>query len=323
MLIYRADHNHIVAEQWSEGQSIPADALWIDMLSPTKEEEAAIEAFLCFGIPTREEMREIELSSRLYQERDAQVMTATMLSKVDTGAPETHAVTFIITDKQLVTVRYLDTTSFRRFSARILKFSPEKHTGATLFLELFDSVIDRLADILERLDHDIERVTKKIFQRTEPKEEREVIDYQKVLEHIGRCGDLSSKSHESLVTLGRVAAYASHHKRMSVAAKEARLQSLIRDIDGLKEHGNYLTGKVNFLLDATLGMISIEQNSVFKILSVASLIFMPPTLVAGIYGMNFKMMPELDWHWGYPMAVVLMLLAGILPLAYLRKKKWL
>jgi magnesium transporter len=323
MLIYHPENNHIVATTWSPEIAIPPNTLWIDMLSPTKEEELAVEVFLGISIPTREEMREIEVSSRLYQENDALIMTATMLSKVDSGAPETHAVTFIVADKQLVTVRYIDTTSFRRFSARILKFLPEKHSGATLFLELFDSVVDRLADILERLDHDIERVTKLIFRSSNAPERKESIDYQEVLERIGRCGDLSSKSHESLVTLGRVAVYALSHKRMSATVKEARLQSISRDIDGLKEHGNYLTGKVNFLLDATLGMISIEQNTVFKILSVASLIFMPPTLVAGIYGMNFKLMPELEWHWGYPIAIGLMLLAGILPLAYLRKKKWL
>lgn len=322
MLIYHPhdQEKRIVATQWTPELTIPPNTLWIDLLSPTREEERAVEAFIAMEVPTKEEMREIEVSNRLYQEKDNLIMTATMLSKVDSGEPETHAVTFIMCDKLLVTIRYIDTTSFRRFSALTLKQSPEDQNGATLFLGVFDSVVDRLADILERLDHDIERVTKDIFR---PKAKGQKNDYQQILERIGRCGDLSSKSHESLVTLARVAAYAANHKRMLVAAKEARLLSIRKDIEGLKDHGSYLTGKVNFLLDATLGMISIEQNSVFRVLSVASLIFMPPTLVAGIYGMNFKLMPELDWHWGYPLAVLLMVLAGIIPIAYLKQRKLL
>ena len=320
MFFYSNRNGAMVREEWVSGAPIPNDVIWIDLFSPTREEEKLVEAFLGMGIPTHEEMVEIELSSRLYQEHGAQFMTATMLSKVDTGAPETHAVTFILVGARLITIRYVETTSFRRFSNVLLKLH-DGQDGAALFLLLIDTIINRVADILERLDREIDGITKLIFRRDAAAKAESDLDYQNILEKIGRCGDLASKIHESLITFGRVAGYASHNKKLAHGDDEVELNSIRKDILGLSEHGTYLTGKVNFLLDATLGMISIQQNNVFKILSVASLIFMPPTLIAGVYGMNFKLMPELEWHWGYPMAVIIMVVSAILPLAYLRQTR--
>ena len=295
----------------------------LDLLNPTIEEEKAVEDFLCVDIPTREEMHEIEVSNRLYYKDGTHYMTATMVTGVDSATPETHAVTFVLTDHVLVTVRYVDATSFRRFISTVPKLTDEQD-GVTLFLGLIESIVDRIADILERLDRDIDRITKDIFRATAvdcPKNEK--TDFQKVLQRIGRCGDLSGRIHESLVTYGRLAAYANHHKKMNMPDNQVTLDAIRKDLTGLSDNATYLTGRVQFLLDASLGMISIEQNNIFKILSVASLVFMPPTLIAGIYGMNFKLIPELEWHWGYPMAVVMMLVSGILPYAYLKKKRML
>lgn len=270
-------------------------------------------------IPTREEMSEIEVSNRLYTEHGTHYMTATMMTKVDTGAPETHAVTFMLTDHVLVSIRYTDATSFRQFIAAAPKLPLGDHDGMTLFLGLIDAIVNRMADILERLDRDIDRITKDVFRNPDHPEKKN-IDYQCVLDRIGRCGNLSSKIHQSLVTFGRVVAYSSHHKKAALPENHLQIDAIRKDIMGLSDHGTYLTGRVNFLLDATLGMISIEQNSVFRVLSIASLIFLPPTLVAGIYGMNFKLMPELEWHYGYPIALLLMVFAAILPYAYLKKR---
>jgi magnesium transporter len=324
MIVFSEENKQVVRLADANPLSIPKNTVWIDLLNPTSEEEKAVEEFLCIDIPTREEMHEIEVSNRLYYENGAHYMTATMVTKVDTLAPETHAVTFVLTGDVLVTVRYTDATSFHRFIAAAPKLPAGEHDGVSLFLGLFESIVDRMADILERLDAEIDRITKAIFRsgaKDCPKEEK--ADYQKVLERIGRCGDLSGRIHESFVTYGRVAAYALHHKKMSLPENQVTLDGIRKDIAGLSDHGTYLTGRVQFLLDATLGMISIEQNNIFKILSVASLVFMPPTLIAGIYGMNFKLIPELEWHWGYPMAVVLMIVAGVLPYAYLKQKRML
>lgn len=323
MIIFSKKNGHILMVEGNNSPDIPGDAVWIDLLRPTREQAAAVEEFLGTEIPTHEQMSEIEVSNRLQQENGIYYMTATMVTKVASGAPETHAVTFILTDSVLVTIRYVDATSFRRFTAIAPKLPAGEHDGATLFIGLIESIVNRMADILERLDRDIDGITKDIFHQTAGAPKGRKTDYQIVLDRIGRCGDLSSKVHESLVTYGRVVAYANHHKKLHMAEAHEQLEAISKDITGLGDHGTYLTGRVNFLLDATLGMISIEQNSVFRVLSVASLIFLPPTLVAGIYGMNFRSMPELDWHWGYPLAVGMMFFAAILPYAYLKRRRLL
>ncbi len=323
MQIFAEENRHVVRYELDEAGHVPGNAVWIDLLNPTREEERTVEEFLCMQIPTREEMHEIEMSSRLYQEHGAYYMTATMVTKVDSGAPETHAVTFMLTNHVLVTIRYVDATSFRRYVTNACKLPAGDHDGITLFLGLIESVVDRMADILERLDRDIDRITKEIFRNPANPEPERTADYQVVLDRIGRCGDLSSKIHESMVTYGRVMAFASHHKKMQQPERLEMLDGIRKDIAGLTDHCNYLTGRVQFLLDATLGMISIQQNSVFRVLSVASLVLMPPTLIAGIYGMNFDKIPELHWQYGYPFAVLVMLVAAIFPYAYLKKRKYL
>jgi magnesium transporter len=323
MQIFVEENRHILRHEGGDTPlAIPGNAVWIDLLTPTREEEQAVEEFLCMQIPTREEMSEIELSNRLYQEHGTFYMTATMTTKVDSSAPETHAVTFMLTNHVLVTIRYVDATSFRRFSTNATKLPTGDHDGISLFLGLMESIINRMADILERLDRDIDRITKDVFRNPETPEKKSV-DYQSVLDRIGRCGDLSSKIHESLVTFSRIVSFASHHKKIHHHGHQEALEAIRKDIAGLSDHGTYLTGRVNFLLDATLGMITIEQNGTIKIFSVASVVFLPPTLIASLYGMNFDFMPELHWELGYPMAIVMMILSAVLPYAYFKNRKWL
>lgn len=324
MIIFYEEHQQLHRLEHPDASApIPSNAVWVDLLMPTREQEQAVEAFLGFNIPTREEMSEIEISNRLYHEHGAHTMIATMLTRVDSDTPETHAVTFILTDHVLVTIRYVDATSFRRYLTNVVKMPPGDIDGPTIFMGLLQSIVNRKADILERLDRDIDRITKDIFRSAKAGKSVNNIDYTSILARIGRCGDLSSKTHESLVTFGRIAAYASHHRKLHVPEHLETIDAMRKDITGLTDHGTFLTGRVNFLLDATLGMISIAQNSVFRVLSIASLIFMPPTLVAGIYGMNFKLIPELDWQWGYPGALALMLITAILPYVYLKQRRYL
>lgn len=306
-------------KEWSPGAPIQPNTIWIDLLQPTSEQEAAVEKLLGIKVPTHEEMKEIELSNRLYQEGESLVMTASLLSKVNTGMPVTHPVTFLLAQKILVTVRYVDTTSFQRFIARVEKGRIEP-SGISYLLTALDTIVNREADILEVLDRDIDAITKIIFPI---QEEENRADYKQILGRIGRCGDLASKTHESLITLSRVAGFLTHYPQILPKKGQNELISLQKDIAGLSEHGTYLTGKVNFILDATLGMINIEQNNVFRVLSVASLVFLPPTLIAGMYGMNFHDMPELGWPYGYPMAIMLMLLAAIAPYTILKRRKLL
>jgi magnesium transporter len=190
-------------------------------------------------------------------------------------------------------------------------------------MELLDAVIDRAADILERIGGDVDQVSREIFEpESEPDRTR---SYNDILKAIGRKGDLTSKVRESLVSIGRLLLYLANEADNMRWAKEprAQLKGMQRDVQSLSDHATYLTNKIQFLLDAMLGVVSLEQNNIIKIFSVMAVVLMPPTLIASIYGMNFRNMPELEWHLGYPLAIVLMLVAAALPYVFFKWKKWL
>lgn len=301
------------------------ETVWVDLLNPTPEEERAVQAFLNIEIPTQEEMQEIELSSRLYQENGALFMTAMLVTKVDTDQPESHAVTFILTSQCLVTIRYIDPQPFRVFSYRSERLTGLQYKSEIVLIGLLEAVVDRIADVLEKVGHNIDGLTRNIFRsgRNAPAI-ADKTDFQDVLQHIGTNGDIVSKTRESLVSIIRLLTFL--NQAMTAHASTdvlVRISTLGKDLTALSDHANFLSNKVNFLLDATLGMISIEQNNIIKIFSVAAVVFLPPTLIASIYGMNFHLMPELDWPFGYPLAILLMVLSAYLPYRFFKGKGWL
>ena len=305
----------------------PANALqWADLESPTREEELEIEQ--CFGIeiPTREEMSEIEVSSRLYQEKNAFVLTTPLLVKANTDQPTTDAITFILLPHALITLRYSTPMAFTNFIARAERGSIPLGSSAQVFLGLLEAVIDRLADILEMIGRRIDITSHQVFTADNVKEKvAEHPDLRHSLREVARAGDLISQTRESLVGLTRLTTYVSQSEQLQ-SAKETEnsiFLSIQSDLVSLSDHANFLSGKIGFLLDATLGMINIEQNGIIKIFSVAAVVFLPPTLVASIYGMNFQHMPELQWQYGYPMAVIMMILSAYLPFRWFKSKKWL
>ncbi len=295
--------------------------VWVDLHSPTRAEEVLVEQRFGVEVPTREEMSEIEFSSRLYQEKEAYFLTATLLSQADSASPQTDAVTFVLAQHVLVTLRYSTPRAFAMFATRCEKPRPELHCPADILLGLLDTITDRMADVLEYIGHGMDKISRNIFSAApEPKTRP---DLQKLLREIGRTGDLISKSRESLVSLTRMVGYLAPSASFQDISEHSNLLTIQSDLASLSDHANFLTSKINFMLDAILGMINIEQNNIFKIFSVASIIFLPPTLVAGIYGMNFEHMPELKWLHGYPMALVLMILAAWLPYRFFKSKGWL
>lgn len=298
-------------------------AVWIDLLFPTKEEAALVEAHLGFSIPTRAEMVEIELSSRLYVEHDTLFMTAIMVAQSESDSPQMDPVTFIMTEKQLITIRYIEPMSFKLFSMRVQKADLLHRRATTLFTELLDASIDRLADILEFLGHRLDNYSKTIFhtQQVVPVK----IDYRLLMREIGATGNLNTKSQESLLTFNRLVAFYNDQSQTIQHDKkfQSRLATISRDIAALSDHAHFLSNKTNFLLDGTLGLVNIEQNNIIKIFSVAAVIFLPPTLIASVYGMNFHHIPELDWHYGYYYALGIMGFAAWLPYKYFKYKKWL
>jgi magnesium transporter len=303
------------------GALLPDEAIWLDLVAPTVQEDRAAEQFLGISVPTREEMQEIEVSSRLYVENGARYMTATLMCNSDSDAPRTTPVTFILSHHRLATVRYEQPRPFALVEHKLARSSPSKIAGDSVLLDLLDAVIDRSADILERVGGDVDGVSRLIFES----EDSAPPVYNDVLKKLGRTGDLTSKVRESLVSIGRVLSFLANESEGLKWGKETRtqLQSMQRDVVSLTDHASYIGNKVTFLLDAMLGVVNLQQNAIIKIFSVAAVVLMPPTLVASIYGMNFKHMPELEWPYGYPMALVIMLLAAIVPYMYFKWRKWL
>lgn len=299
-----------------------SDAQWIDLMSPTKEEASMVEAHLGFRIPTRAEMIEIEISSRLYAEHDALFMTATMVAQSQSDSPMLDPVTFIMTDTQLITIRYIEPMSFKLFMTRVEKIPLANRRAIRLFAELLDACIDRLADILELIGHDLDNYSKTIFHPTEHTSTK--LDYRALMKEIGATGNLNTKAQESLLTFNRLVAFYEQSQAAQTNEKfQSRIATINRDISALSDHAHFLSTKINFLLDGTLGLVNIEQNNIIKIFSVAAVIFLPPTLIASIYGMNFQHIPELQWRFGYYGALGIMAVAAWLPYKYFKHKKWL
>jgi magnesium transporter len=307
-------------------------AVWVDILRPSKDEETAVERALGIDVPTPEEMSEIEVSSRLYTEEGATFMTAMMLSHTDGDNVMLAPITFILKGEQLITVRYAEPRSIDAFIAKCQKNGAYSADGVVS--GLLEGLIERIGDVLERTGHELDALSDNIFAIRGSDEapavaakpaRRRPRNYQSVLEQIGRKGDLLSKIRESLISFQRLLAFAAEIATSRKPGKEyeGRIRTLSHDVQSLSDHTGFLTQKINFLLDATLGMINIEQTGIIKIFSVAAVVFLPPTLIASIYGMNFDVMPELSWPYGYPMAVCLMILSAIVPYQFFKWRGWL
>jgi magnesium transporter len=305
------------------GAPLPEEAVWIDLVSPTVGEDKLVEGLLGIAVPTREEMQEIEVSSRLYVENGARYMTATLMCQSDTATPKTTAVTFMLSKHRLCTVRYDDPRPFALVEHKLARACAPKVTGDNVLMDLLDAVIDRSADILERVAAEVDSVSRQIF---EPDEAAAPTSYNDILKALGRKGDLTSKVRESQVSVGRLMSFLAHEAEALKWGKDmrAQIQSMQRDVISLTDHASFLSNKITFLLDAMLGVVNIQQNAIIKIFSIMAVVFMPPTLVASIYGMNFHGgMIELNWEYGYAWALGLMVVVAVLPIAFFKWKKWL
>jgi magnesium transporter len=324
LTIYDAVEGVLVGREGS-GPITPA-TVWIDLLNPTREEDRVAEQALSISVPTPEEMAEIEASSRLYQEGGAHYMTAVILHQPvqDNLPPGATPVTFILAGHRLVTVRNAEPRAFKMFVGRAQKKDAACMSGAAVLTGLLEAIIDREADRVERIQAEVDKLSQTVFavkggQRTRAGR------FDVNIRTIGREGELTSKSRESLLTLHRLLTYLSHvmTERGDDKALRARIKTASRDVQSLADHVGYLSAKITFLLDATLGMINNEQNTIIKTFSVLAVALMPPTLVGTIYGMNFANMPELSWGWGYAWALFLMVLSAVLPWVYFKHKGWL
>jgi magnesium transporter len=304
-----------------EGQP-PLGVVWYDLLEPTREDDKLVERCLGVEVPTREEQSDIEPSEILYAENGAFYMTAQLVSRVDSSRAKLAPVSFILAKQALVTVRYDDPKSFQMFLHRSAKIEGGVATPAAVLAGLVETIVDRAADVLQAIDGAIDKLSAQVF---DAEDQGSAKRQSRILRDIGRQGDLLSKVRESLLSLERMLLFmqAGVQVEADMAELRARARAVFRDIQTLEEHASFASQKIQFMLDATLGLVNLEQNNIIKLFSVMAVIFMPPTMIASIYGMNFKHMPELEWTFGYPMALSLMLMSGVLPFVFFKWMKWL
>lgn len=316
---------HLVDNQLHMAEEQPLDlsgVIWIDIAHPNKQEEFNLERLLDLDIPTREEMHEIEVSSCLYSRDHARYITTTVVAQETLGDYTSHSLTFILKDNRLITLHYFDIPAFNKFMIRQKRRGYEDcKCGSTLFMGLIEIVIDQVSDDLEMIGRELDGISKIVFKNNNT--HNNTHDLKQILKKIGHYGDLNGKLRESLLSLTRAVNFLliveSEYKKI----QRETLETFSKDLVSLTEHEGYTTSRVNLLLNATMGMINIEQNAIIKIFSVAAVVFLPPTLIASIYGMNFHHMPELFWHYGYPLALILMVVSALLPYFFFKRKRWL
>jgi magnesium transporter len=306
-----------------EAIELTPEAVWIDLLDPTPAEVAAVEEASGLTLPTQAELGEIEMSSRLRTDGDVLFLSAPLVSHSQGENPVTTPVGFVLAPELLVTIRYEKLSSFDTY----------KHVArggaAEVFVGLIEAIVDRIADILENIAAELDMLSHRLFRsrsiggdahRTRAQENATL---RSILRRLGASGDLASKIRNSLLALARIVSYVASTRGAELpAAVRTRLETLRHDLASLSEYEAHSMEMRQLLLDATLGLISVEQNEIIKVLTVVSVVGVPPTLVASIYGMNFKYMPELDWSWGYPFGLALIAITALLPLIWFKWRGW-
>ncbi len=296
-------------------------AIWIDLYRPQPEQAAAVSA-LGAEVPTLEDMEEIEISNRLYREGANEYMTVVIPGMTVEKTQMSGPVTFILNKDRLVTVRHHAPRPFETFADRADKASAGCGTPMRLFIGLVEEIISRQADLLEACGKALDQTAAKVF---DGKADRSPQLLQTALEGIGREGEVLARVRLGLLTIERML---SVFGLWEAAGKEnqahrGHMKGLMRDIQALEVHADFLSGRVSLVSDTTLGMINLSQNKTVRIVSVVAALFLPPTLIASIYGMNFAYMPELALIWGYPLALVLMVASAFFTWAYFKWKGWL
>jgi len=307
-------------------ERIPDEATWIDLEEPTHEEEDLVERCIEVNVPTQAEMAEIEPSSRLYEKDGALYMTISALRGVDEQHPTTTPIGFVLAGNRLVTVRYATPKPIRTFENHARRDPDLVRDGPTALVRLLDAIIDRLADEIEHVGARMEGLSQEIFAGSQQERRIPVEKLTALLTSIGRVQTLLTKIRYSAVSTLRMLSFLNGSARAHTDdQKEMRhhLASLTADVTSLSEHASYLIDSLTFLLDASLGLISIEQNAAMKLFSWAAVVFLPPTLIAGVFGMNFHYMPELNWHYGYPISLALMLISAVGPYLYFKRRGWI
>ena len=304
-------------EPWSE-------ASWLDLCNATDAERAAVERATGLRVPDQSAISEIETTSRVYTENNAMYLSTPLPASANASEP-LSAVGFVLTRRVLITVRFADNPVFDGLFNGCK--TEAQHSACDIFLRVLEALVDRAADMLEHSSTELDALSHRAFhaERSRKRALKRISEaLRATLRNLGQICDRISQLRDTLLGLGRISAFVCETGHAVLSAEEQpRLKAVRADIASLNDYQLHLSGKVQFLLDATLGFISIEQNDVVKTLTIVSVVGVPPVLVAGVYGMNFAHMPELSWTLGYPFAMLLMVVTGLLPLAWFKWRGWM
>jgi magnesium transporter len=318
---YREDGN-----DWrGDGANLPDNIIWLDLLDPTPEEQKLVESRAKIRVPSKDALSEIEASSRLIVQHGILYLSTPMVAKGEADSTEISPAGFVLTRNLLVTVRFKQLPPFDSVAERV-RTDETLNCSVAIFTALLEAIVDRGADILEHLAATTDKISKSIFHAGASDSRhptRSTARLHQILTDIGINANRLAQARDSLLGVGRLAAYVGEIAHDWVPEPfSVRLNAISKDVSSLTDYETHLSDKVQFLLDATLGYISIEQNDLFKVLTIVSVIGVPPTLLAGIWGMNFKNMHELDWAWGYPLAWLAIILSAVLPLTWFKRRGW-
>ena len=303
-----------------------SNAVWFDLLEPTADELAHVEAAIGAPLPTLASLREIEPSRRL--RRQGEVLYMSMPTAVRRSADDmtTAPVGFVLSHERLVTLRFTVLPAFHAVAAGFDAGALGPHPGCEVFADLCQQIVGRVADGLEQRAEDLNTLSAAAFHSDDSKGRRAIRTNRLLriqLRQVGALGNRLSEVRDGLLGLGRVVAFADQALAEDVDhGITARLASLRADITALGDYQEHLANKVQFILDAMMGLISIAQNDTFKVLTIVSIVGIPPTLIAGIYGMNFHNMPEYSWSFGYQYGLAAILISAIIPVVWFKIKGW-
>ncbi|MDF0535487.1 magnesium/cobalt transporter CorA [Shewanella yunxiaonensis] len=310
--IYQQQQLKIV--ELSPEDNIPEDTLWLDLFRPDDYERDWLARFSVEEVPDEEDINEIEASARFYQNSDGLHINSLFPQRVGQDVRGVN-VSFNLRNNFLLTIREEDVGLIRLLRNYLRLGRIEVVTPQSLFLELFNLKVEYLSDLIEDVYTVLENVSEQVFESAELDDVFKMITLQE---------DSNGKIRLSLLDTQRSLRYMQKYYRRELSEDELKdMREMLSDIESLMPHSQFIFDKLNFLLDAAMGFSGLQQNKIIKIFSVAAVVFLPPTLIASSYGMNFKHMPELDWFVGYPMAIVMMLASAAGTYFFFRRKGWL
>jgi len=314
LTIYRLEDGRLIQASVDDGKPLPEDAVWVDLVAPSSEDRLLVERTYKVDLPSSEELIEIEASSRFFRDDDGLHIHSLFLHEFEDTTVNVAAA-FILNHHRLFTMHEQELATFRLFRHAADRQPDIARDATSILFGLFENKVDHLADVLETVYTGLEPVSQAVLGRQDT-------EMEDLLADIARFEDITGKVRLSLLDAQRALTFVERNSRL-VSETLEQSQELLRDIDSLMPHTAFLFEKINFLMSAVHGFTNIEQNQIIKILSVAAVVFLPPTLIASIYGMNFHFIPELSWKYGYVMALVLMVISGLVPVWYFKKKGWL